>query len=97
MADPALVELAISSECDEAARARALRLLGLAADLPVHVIAVRSQLPLERIGSLVCPARPVKAALLANVGVILATTVDKARCPADVRAGVGSADSPDRS
>ncbi|MFC9249565.1 PucR family transcriptional regulator [Streptomyces sp. NPDC057136] len=97
MADPALVELVVSSDCDEVARARALRLLGFTADLPVHVVAVRSQVPLDRIGSLLCPARPVKAAALADVGVILATTVDPARIPADVRAGIGSAESPDRS
>ncbi len=97
MADPALVELAISSDSDEAARARALRLLGFAPDLPVHVVAVRSQLPLDRIGGLVCPARPVKAAPLADVGVILATTMDPARFPAGVRAGIGAAGSPDRS
>ncbi|MFE9773436.1 helix-turn-helix domain-containing protein [Streptomyces sp. NPDC005931] len=97
MADPALVELAISSDSDEAARARALRLLGFAADLPIHVVAVRSQLPLDQIGSLVCPARPVKAAPLADVGVILATTVERARFPAGVRAGIGAAESPDRS
>ncbi|MEV0370171.1 helix-turn-helix domain-containing protein [Streptomyces sp. NPDC050636] len=97
MADPALVELAISADSDEAARARALRLLGFAADLPVRVVAVRSQLPLDQIGGLVCPARPVKAAPLADVGVILATTVDQARFPAGVRAGIGAAESPDRS
>ncbi|MEU9116447.1 helix-turn-helix domain-containing protein [Streptomyces sp. NPDC048483] len=97
MADPALVELAISSDCDDAARARALRLLGFAADLPVRVVAVRSPLPLDQIGSLLCPARPVKAASLDDVGVILATTVDPARIPADVRAGIGAAESPDRS
>ncbi|QGZ47482.1 LysR family transcriptional regulator [Streptomyces sp. QHH-9511] len=97
MADPALVELAISSDSDEAARARALRLLGFAADLPVHVVAVRSELPLDRIGGLVCPSRPVKAAPLADVGVLLAGTVDPARFPAGVRAGIGAAGSPDRS
>jgi hypothetical protein len=97
MADPALVELVISSDSDEAARARALRLLGFVADLPVRVAAVRSQLPLDQVGGLVCPARPVKAALLADVGVLLATTVDPARFPAGVRAGIGAADSPDRS
>jgi PucR C-terminal helix-turn-helix domain len=97
MADPALVELAISAEADQAASARALRLLGFAADLPVRVAAVRSQLPLDHLGGLVCPARPVKAAPLAEVGVILATTVDPARFPAGVRAGIGAADRPDRS
>jgi hypothetical protein len=96
MADPALVELAISADSDEAARARALRLLGFAADLPVRVVAVRSQLPLDRVGVLICPTRLVKATSLADVGVILATTVDRTRFPADVRAGIGSADSPDR-
>ncbi|MGW7105458.1 helix-turn-helix domain-containing protein [Streptomyces xanthophaeus] len=97
MADPALVELAISSEDDEAARARALRLLGFAAGLPVRVVAVRSRLPLDRLGSLVCPARPVKAAQLGDVGVILAAGVDPARFPQGVRAGIGAADSPGRS
>lgn len=97
MADPALVELVISSGSDEAARARALRLLGFAADLPVRVVAVRSQRPLDQVAGLICPARPVKAAPLADVGVILATTVDPARFPAGVRAGIGAAESPDRS
>jgi hypothetical protein len=97
MADPALVELAISADSDQAARARALRLLGFPADLPVRVAAVRSQLPLDQVGGLVCPARPVKAAPLADVGVILATTLDPARFPAGVRAGIGAADRPDRS
>ncbi|NUL01830.1 helix-turn-helix domain-containing protein [Streptomyces lunaelactis] len=97
MADPALVELAISSDSDEAARARALRLLGFSADLPVRVVAVRSQLPLDQIGALVCPAGQVKAAALADVGVILTTTIDPTRFPAGVRAGIGAADSPDRS
>ena len=97
MADPALVELVISADSDQAARARALRLLGFAADLPVRVAAVRSQLPLDQVASLVCPARPVKAAPLADVGVLLATTLDPTRFPAGVRAGIGAADSPDRS
>ncbi|MFX0580763.1 helix-turn-helix domain-containing protein [Nocardia nepalensis] len=97
MADPALVELVISSDSDEAARDRALRLLGFAPDLPVRVVAVRSRLPLDQLGGLICPARPVKAAAVADVGVILATTVDPARFPADVRAGIGAAESPDRS
>ncbi|MET9803551.1 helix-turn-helix domain-containing protein [Streptomyces sp. NPDC006368] len=97
MSDPALVELAISSDSDEAARARALRLLGFAAGLPVRVVAVRSSLPLDRIGSLVCRARLVKAAPLGDVGVVLATTVDRARFPAGARAGIGDAGSPDRS
>jgi hypothetical protein len=97
MADPALVELAISGDADEGARTRALRLLGFAADLPVHVVAVRSAVPLDQVGGLVCPARLVKAAPLADVGVILATTVDATQLPADVRAGIGAADSPDRS
>lgn len=97
MADPALVELVISADSDEAGRNRALRLLGFAADLPVRVVAVRSRLPLDRIGALLCPSRPVKAAPLSEVGVVLAATVDTSRLPADVRAGVGAAGSPDRS
>ncbi|MDG4865331.1 helix-turn-helix domain-containing protein, partial [Streptomyces sp. T-3] len=51
-------------------------------------------LPLDQVAGLLCPARPVKAAPLADVGVILATAVDPARFPADVRAGIGGADNP---
>ncbi|MGA5096324.1 helix-turn-helix domain-containing protein [Streptomyces lavendulocolor] len=97
MADPALVELAISRDSNEAARARALRLLGFPADRPVRVVAVRSALPLDRVGVLLCPARPVKAAYVGDVGVVLAATVDCAGLPAGVRAGIGAADGPDRS
>jgi DNA-binding PucR family transcriptional regulator len=39
----------------------------------------------------------VKAAPLAEVGVLLATTLDPARFPAGVRAGIALADRPDRS
>jgi sugar diacid utilization regulator len=98
MADPALVELVISSDSDDAAaRDRALRLLGFAHGLAVRVIAVRSQLPLELVGRLVCPARPVRAAAVADVGVILATSIDPGQFPEGVRAGIGAAASPDRS
>ncbi|MFD9728153.1 helix-turn-helix domain-containing protein [Streptomyces sp. NPDC059072] len=97
MADPALVELAISADTDEADRARALRLLGFAAGVPVRVLAVRSPLPLDRVGALVCPAGPVKAALVGDVGVVLATAVDPGRLPADARAGIGADGGPDRS
>jgi hypothetical protein len=97
MADPALVELVISGDSDEAARNRALRLLGFAPDLAIRVAAVRSAVPLDQIGGLVCPGRPVKAAPLGDVGVILATTMDTARFPDGVCAGVGAAASPDRS
>ncbi|MFE5588589.1 PucR family transcriptional regulator, partial [Kitasatospora sp. NPDC056531] len=109
MADPALVELAISADGDEAARARALRLLGFAPGAALTVVAVRAQLPpppmppglpllpLDRIGSLLCPDRPVKAAPLADVGVILTTAPDPTRLPDGVRAGLGEAGSPERS
>jgi hypothetical protein len=97
MADPALVELVISADSDEAGRARALRLLGFAVDLPVSVVAVETRLPLGQIGSAVCPGRLVKAAQLADVGVLLATTVDRDGFPAGVRAGIGAAESPDGS
>ncbi|WP_328967023.1 helix-turn-helix domain-containing protein [Streptomyces sp. NBC_00239] len=94
MADPALVELVVSADGDEAARARALRLLGFAADQPVRVAAVRSRLPLDRIGGLVCAGRTVKAAPLADVGVILATTIDASRFPPGVRAGIAAGPAP---
>ncbi|GGV29062.1 hypothetical protein GCM10010245_47200 [Streptomyces spectabilis] len=97
MADPALVELAISGDSDAAARARALRLLGFTAGLPLRVVAVRSSVPLDRISALLCPNRPVKAAPLGDVGVVLAGAVDMERFPVGVRAGIGAADSPERS
>jgi hypothetical protein len=97
MADPALVELVISSGTEDAARTRALRLLGFAAGLPVHIAAVRTRLPLDQVCGLICPARPVKAAPLGDAGVILATTLNLARFPAGMRAGIGAAESPDRS
>lgn len=97
MADPAIAELVISDRSDEAARTRALRLLGFTANLPVRVAAVQSRLPLGQVADLVCPARPVKAAQLVAVGVILATTIDAARFPAGVRAGIGATENPGRS
>jgi DNA-binding PucR family transcriptional regulator len=39
----------------------------------------------------------VKAASLDGVGVLLATTIDPARFPAGIRAGIGATESPDRS
>ncbi|MER7760760.1 helix-turn-helix domain-containing protein [Streptomyces sp. NPDC097619] len=97
MADPALVKLAISPGTDEAARTRALRLLGFAPDRPVQAVAVRTTHPLDRIGGLICPAHPVKAARLPDSRVLLATTVDPTRFPTGVRAGLGAPGSPDRS
>jgi hypothetical protein len=97
MADPALVELAISADGDQAARARALRLLGFAASAPLCVAAVRSALPLDRVAGLVCASRPVKSAPLDGVGVIMAAAIDTSGFPPDVRAGIGAAGSPDRS
>ncbi|TDC49961.1 PucR family transcriptional regulator, partial [Actinomadura sp. KC345] len=97
MADPALVELVIGAGGDEADRARALRLLGFDADLPVRVAAVRSGRPLDQVARLICPARPVKAAPLADVGAVLATVIHPAGFPPGVRAGIGAAGSPDRS
>ncbi|WP_410664912.1 helix-turn-helix domain-containing protein [Amycolatopsis sp. lyj-84] len=97
MADPALVELVISAASDDAARNRALRLLGFPAETPIRVVAVRSGIPLEKIGGLICPARPVKAAPLTDVGIILATAVDPARIPEGVRAGIGATECPHRS
>lgn len=100
MADPALVELAISPDGDEAARARALRLLGFAPG-PLVAVAVRSSLPLDRAAALCFPGAAVKAAPLAEVGVVLAAAreplPDTAGLPAGFRAGVGTAGCPERS
>ncbi|MEW2034776.1 helix-turn-helix domain-containing protein [Streptomyces roseifaciens] len=97
MADPALVELVISPGSDEAARARAMRLMGFSAGLPVRVAAVRSEIPLDQVGGSVCASRPVKAAEVAGVGVILAAAIAADRLPAGVRAGIGTAGCPARS
>ncbi|MFF6789239.1 hypothetical protein ACVW0K_004189 [Streptomyces filamentosus] len=102
MADPALVELAVGAATDDVARARALRLLGFAAGPPVHVVAVRTALPLDRVGALVCPAGLVKAAALGadgpgaeGLGALLATAVDPGAFPEGVRAGLATtADDP---
>ncbi|MDX8033205.1 helix-turn-helix domain-containing protein [Lentzea sp. BCCO 10_0856] len=88
MADPALVELAISADSDAAGRARALRLLGFAPDQPIHVAAVRTDKPLDRVAALVCPSHLVKAAPVGGSGVLLATKLGD--FPAGVRAGVGA-------
>ncbi|MET8763689.1 helix-turn-helix domain-containing protein [Lentzea sp. NPDC004782] len=94
MADPALVELVISADGDEAGRARALRLLGFAADRPVLVAAVCSELALDRVAAAVCPAHLVKAAPMNNTGVLLATSLGD--FPPGVRAGVGADPHPAR-
>jgi hypothetical protein len=101
MADPALVELVISADSDEAGRARALRLLGFAADRPVLVAAVASELALDRVAAAVCPAHLVKAAPLGTgskpavgTGVLLATSLGD--FPPGVRAGVGTDPHPAR-
>lgn len=95
MADPALVELVISADSDEAGRARALRLLGFAPDRPVLVAAVSSELPLDRVAAAVCPSHLVKAApMLPATGVLLATTL--ADFPPRVRAGLGADPHPSR-
>ncbi|NGY64023.1 PucR family transcriptional regulator [Lentzea sp. NEAU-D13] len=94
MADPALVELVISADSDEAGRARALRLLGFAPDQRVNVAAVSSDLALDRVAAAVCPAHLVKAAPMANVGVLLATKLND--FPPGVRAGVGADPHPAR-
>lgn len=94
MADPALVELVISADGDEAARARALRLLGFAADDPVRVLAAYTDEPADRLGRLVCPDRLVKAATVNGVTVILAGTVVPERIPAGVRVGIGAVGAP---
>lgn len=94
LADPALVELIIGEDTDDGARARALRLLGFAADLPVRIAAVRSRTPMDQVARSVCPSRPVKAAVLADVGVVVATILDPAAFPPGTRAGLGVAPEP---
>lgn len=77
-----MVELVISPGSDEPT----LKLLGLATDPPLRVAAVRTT---HQVAAALCPARPLKAAPLGEVGVILATTVDADAIPPDVRAGIG--------
>ena len=95
MADPALVELVISADSDEAGRARALRLLGFAPLRPIQVAAVRSGLPLDRVAAAVCLSHPVKAAEVAGVGAILTSKLGD--FPNGVLAGIGTVGCPGRS
>ncbi|HEY8979674.1 MAG TPA: helix-turn-helix domain-containing protein [Streptomyces sp.] len=97
MADPALVELAIGADTDDAARARALRLLGFGAGQAVRAVAVRTGMPLDRLGVTLCPGRAVKAAQVGEVGALLVAGLDEARLPQGVRAGIGGWGSPERS
>ncbi|WP_018352836.1 helix-turn-helix domain-containing protein [Longispora albida] len=97
MADPALLELVIGADTDEAARARALRLLGFPATSPVRVTAVSSPAPLTETAAAICPDRLVKAATVAGTGVILSATVDVSAVPAGIRAGFGTPGHPGRS
>ncbi|MET8976826.1 helix-turn-helix domain-containing protein [Streptomyces sp. NPDC004539] len=97
MADPALVELVICAGTDDAARARALRLLGFAPGQAVRAVAVRTGMPLDRLGGVLCPGRVVKAARVGEVGALLVTGLDEARTPDGVRAGIGGWGSPERS
>jgi hypothetical protein len=106
MADPALVELVVSADSDEAGRARALRLLGFAPGRQVHVVAVSSELALDRVAVAVCPGHLVKAAPVigaprlatsapaSGVGVLLATRLGD--FPPGVRAGIGGDPHPAR-
>ncbi|MFD4369270.1 helix-turn-helix domain-containing protein [Rhodococcus sp. NPDC058521] len=92
MADPALVELAISPDTDDAARDRALRLLGFAPGAPIRVAAVRSEIPLDRVSAAVCAGRHAKASSVAGVGVVLVSALRADSFPAGVCAGIGAAD-----
>ncbi len=94
MADPALVELAVSADIDDAARDRALRLLGFDVGRPLRVVAVRSELPLDRVATAICPEGPVRAAQVGGVGAVLVGATAPARLPADTRAGIGGAQRP---
>ncbi|MFC3895873.1 helix-turn-helix domain-containing protein [Lentzea rhizosphaerae] len=94
MADPALVELVVSAGSDEAGRARALRLLGFAPGQRVQVVAVSSDLALDRVAAVVCPGHLVKAALVDGTGILLATRLGD--FPPGVHAGIGSDPHPAR-
>ncbi|MCP2242535.1 helix-turn-helix domain-containing protein [Lentzea aerocolonigenes] len=91
MADPALVELVVSADSDEAGRARALRLLGFAPGQRVHVVAVSSELALDRVAAVVCPGHLVKAAQVAGPPhpAKAAPAVGAAAAPPHPASGVG--------
>ncbi|GAA3942905.1 helix-turn-helix domain-containing protein [Streptomyces gulbargensis] len=97
MADPALVELAVGPTTDDPTRARALRLLGFPAGARLHVAAVHTPGPLDRLAAHVSPHGLVKAAALDTdtpLGVLLATTLDPTRFPTGTRAGLATAHDP---
>jgi hypothetical protein len=89
LADPALVELVLSGRETAADRTRALRLLGLAPDLPVRVVAVaddRRRDPGAEAVALVARGRPVRSVRVAVIGGLAAVLLqrrDGTRSPAE--------------
>lgn len=95
MAGPALVELLIDPTASEAARARALRLLGFASDKRLRLAAVA----LDDRASLSVVARSIgsghtKAAVLGTVGAVVASEVVASGIAAGGRVGVGDSFAP---
>jgi hypothetical protein len=95
LADPALVELVIAEREAEADRARALRLLGMDADLPVRVVAVAAdgRDPGAEAVALVARGRAprsVRVAVLGDVAaLVLQPRAGAAAVVADLRAALG--------
>lgn len=95
LADPALVELVLSGREAAADRTRALRLLGLATDLPVRVIALadgRGHNPGAEAVALVARGRPIRSVRVAVIGGVAAMLLqrnDRTGSPAaDLRAAL---------
>jgi hypothetical protein len=80
LADPALVELVLSGRESAADRTRALRLLGLAPDLPVRVIALaedRGRDPGAAAVALVTRGRPIRSVRVAVIGGVAAMLLQR--------------------
>ncbi|MGV9307541.1 helix-turn-helix domain-containing protein [Nonomuraea sp. NPDC003727] len=92
-ADPALVELALSADTGEPERARALRLLGFDAGVPLQVLAAPAACRSALMAGLRADGLHARSAAVGELAVVI-VTAEVAGLPPAVRAGVGPPVSP---
>ncbi|MET9340691.1 helix-turn-helix domain-containing protein [Nonomuraea sp. NPDC003804] len=92
-ADPALVELALSADTGEPENARALRLLGFDAGVPLQVLAAPAACRSALMAGLRADGLHARSAAVGELAVVI-VTAEVADLPPAVRAGVGPPVSP---
>ncbi|MGW4473239.1 helix-turn-helix domain-containing protein [Nonomuraea sp. NPDC004354] len=92
-ADPALVELALSADTGEPEHARALRLLGFDAGVPLQVLAAPAACRSALMAGLRADGLHARSAAVGELAVVI-VTAEVAGLPPAVRAGVGPPVSP---